>query len=69
MIRVTKMGGEPIILNANLIENIRSTPDTVITLTTEKKIIVEEETGEIIERVIEYQRKIHNSHPRRLSEE
>ncbi|SDL73891.1 flagellar protein FlbD [Halarsenatibacter silvermanii] len=63
------MGGEPIILNANLIENIRSTPDTVITLTTEKKIIVEEETGEIIERVIEYQRKIHNSHPRRLSEE
>jgi len=44
------------ILNADLIETVEETPDTVITLTTGKKIIVEESSDEIIRRVLEYRR-------------
>jgi len=46
------------ILNADLIETVEETPDTVITLTTGKKIIVEESSDEIIRRVLEYRRSI-----------
>ncbi len=42
MIDVTKMNGVNITINADLIEIIEETPDTVITLTTGKKIIVKE---------------------------
>jgi len=44
------------VLNADLIETVEETPDTVITLTTGKKIIVEESSDEIIRRVLEYRR-------------
>ncbi len=60
MIKVTKMGGQEITLNASLIEQIKATPDTVITLTTEKRIIVEEDVDEVIERVVKYHQKINN---------
>ena len=42
MIDVTKMNGNEITVNADLIEVVEETPDTVITLTTGKKIIVKE---------------------------
>lgn len=42
MIDVTKMNGLPFTINADLIESIDEVPDTVITLTTGKKIMVQE---------------------------
>ncbi len=42
MIDVTKMNGSTITVNSDLIEIVEETPDTVITLTTGKKIIVKE---------------------------
>ncbi len=42
MIEVTRMNGKEMTLNAELIESIEEVPDTVITLTTGKKIIVKE---------------------------
>lgn len=42
MIDVTKMNGMEITVNSDLIEIVEETPDTVITLTTGKKIIVKE---------------------------
>lgn len=42
MIDVTKMNGSMITVNSDLIEIVEETPDTVITLTTGKKIIVKE---------------------------
>ena len=42
MIDVTKMNGMSITVNSDLIETVEETPDTVITLTTGKKIIVKE---------------------------
>ncbi len=57
MIKLTKLNGNPVVINAELIEAVRETPDTVITLTTEKKILVEETVDEIIEKVISYKKK------------
>ena len=42
MIDVTKMTGMNITINSDLIETVEDTPDTVITLTTGRKIIVKE---------------------------
>lgn len=42
MIDVTKMNGMNITINSDLIETVEETPDTVITLTTGRKIIVKE---------------------------
>ena len=42
MIDVTKMNGMNIPINSDLIETVEDTPDTVITLTTGRKIIVKE---------------------------
>lgn len=42
MIDVTKMNGMNITINSDLIETVEDTTDTVITLTTGRKIIVKE---------------------------
>ena len=47
MIDVTKMNGGSITINADLIETVEETPDTIITLTTGKKIIVKESRQEV----------------------
>lgn len=48
-------GGE-FAVNADLIESVEATPDTVVTLTTGHKLIVEESVDEVIRRVVEYKR-------------
>ena len=47
MIEVTKMNGQKILINPHLIELVEDTPDTVLTLTTGRKIIVKESRQEI----------------------
>ncbi len=47
MIEVTKMDGKKILLNPNLMETVEETPDTVITLTTGRKLIVKESRQDI----------------------
>ena len=47
MIDVTRMNGSVLTINNHLIESVEETPDTVITLTTGKKIIVKESRQEV----------------------
>ena len=56
MIKLTRLKchDHEFVLNADLIETVEETPDTVITLTNGKKLIVEETKEEIINRVLEY---------------
>lgn len=58
MIDVTKMNGMEFTINADLIEVIEEVPDTVITLTTGKKIMVKESRLQIISLVKAYKREI-----------
>lgn len=46
------------VINAELIEFLEATPDTVITLTDGKKIVIVESVEEIIEKIITYRRMI-----------
>jgi len=61
MIKVSRLRAhEPeLVVNAELIETVEATPDSVITLTTGHKIIVQESVDRIISLVVEYKRKIH----------
>lgn len=58
MIKLTKLNGDKIYINDILIEFIEETPDTLITLTTGKKIIVTENVEMVINMIIEYQKKL-----------
>jgi flagellar protein FlbD len=54
VIHATRLNNEEFIVNADLIEFIEKTPDTVLTLITGKKIMVRESSEEIVNRVLEY---------------
>ena len=54
MIKVTKMNGEDVVVNALLIEVVESTPDTIITLTTGHKIMVKDAVDDVVTRAKEY---------------
>lgn len=54
MIHVTRLNGTKFMVNAELIEQIESTPDTVITLITGNNIIVCESVEEVRTRVLKY---------------
>ena len=60
MIKVTRFNRELVVLNAELIESVEATPDTVITLTSGKKLLVSEPVGLVVERILEYRRAIHH---------
>ncbi|MDF2820720.1 MAG: flbD [Clostridiales bacterium] len=58
MIKVTRFNSNMITINAEIVETIEETPDTVITLTNGKKYIVQESLDEVIKLIIEYKRSI-----------
>jgi flagellar protein FlbD len=59
MIRVTRLGGEPLILNADLIQYVEARPDTFITLTTGERLVVTESMDEVLRRAVAYQQAKH----------
>ena len=64
MIKLTKFNSEvskkgEFVLNAEIIETIEETPDTVVTLINGKKLIVEEKMDEVVQKVMRYRRALH----------
>jgi flagellar protein FlbD len=58
MIEVTRLNNTKIIINAELIEKVEESPDTVITLTSGNKIIVKESRQEIKNLVVLYKKEV-----------
>jgi flagellar protein FlbD len=58
MIVLTKINNAQIAVNADLIQYIEETPDTVITMSNSEKVVVREPVGEIIKKVVHYRRLI-----------
>lgn len=58
MIHLTRINHRPMVLNAELIEHVETTPDTVVSMTTGEKFVVIESADEIVDRVIAYRRAI-----------
>jgi len=54
VIAVTRLNSRPFVLNADLIETVEETPDTVITLQSGRKYIVLESVDEVVNRVVAY---------------
>lgn len=58
MIRVTRLDGSSLIVNADRIESLEANPDTVISFESERQLVVRELPEEIVRQVIAYKRKI-----------
>ena len=58
MITVTRLNNKAMVLNAELIKTVESTPDTLITLINGDRILVTESLEEIVQRAIEYGRQL-----------
>ncbi len=54
MIKVTRLNGTETVINADLIESVEATPDTVISLTTGHRYVVHESVDEVVARVLAY---------------
>jgi len=59
MIKLSRLGGEPFILNADLIRYVESRPDTFITLAGGDRVVVAESMDEVVRRAMAYQQAKH----------
>ncbi|RLT57418.1 MAG: flagellar protein FlbD [Chloroflexi bacterium] len=58
MIRLTRLGGQSLYINSELIEFMEATPDTIIVMTSGKRVIVLEQVADVVKRIVEYRRRI-----------
>ncbi len=58
MIELSLINDTHIVLNSDLIEFMEATPDTVISLSTGKKVIVKESVAEVIGKVVRFRRRL-----------
>lgn len=63
MIRLTRLGGQALYLNCDLIEFMEVTPDTILVMTSGKRVIVMEQPIEVVKRIVEYRRRVAIAEP------
>jgi flagellar protein FlbD len=63
VIQLTRLNGQPIMVNSDLIESVETTPDTVITLVSGNKLIVRDTMQTVQDRIVEFKRKIYGPGP------
>ncbi|MGC1462615.1 MAG: flagellar FlbD family protein [Terracidiphilus sp.] len=66
MIELTRLNGNPMVLNSDLIKTAEASPDTMLTLINGEKLIVREDTAEVVERVLAYRTRLLANVARRL---
>ncbi|MFH1010062.1 MAG: flagellar FlbD family protein [bacterium] len=64
MIPLTRLNGQNFYLNLDFIESIEACPDTLITLTNGKHLLVQETPDEISDRVLSLRRYLQGTGPR-----
>jgi len=67
MVELTRLNGNPMLLNSDLIKTAEASPDTMLTLTNGEKLIVRESLGEVLERVLRYRARLLAMMARQLS--
>jgi flagellar protein FlbD len=58
MIELTRLNGNPMVVNSDLIKTAESSPDTMLTLINGEKLIVREDCAEVVERVLAYRARL-----------
>ena len=61
MICVTRLDGKPYWINPHLIESMEQKPDLTVTFLSGKKIVLKDSPEQLIQRIIEYRKKLNNS--------
>lgn len=59
MIKLEKLNGTIVVVNAELIESVEAAPDTVLNLATGNRFIVKDPVDVVIAKVIEYKTKVY----------
>jgi flagellar protein FlbD len=59
MIPVRLLNGSELFINAELVESIAAAHDTIVTLTTGRKIVTSSRPEHLVEALLEYRRRIH----------
>jgi flagellar protein FlbD len=58
MIELTRLNGRTMVVNSDLIKTAESSPDTMLTLINGEKLIVREEIGDVVEKVLVYRARL-----------
>jgi flagellar protein FlbD len=58
MIEVTRLDDSKVMINADLIQSLQATPDTIITFTSQQKMMVKEPVEEVSKRIRAYQQSL-----------
>ena len=66
MIELTRLNGNPMVLNSDLIKTAEASPDTMLTLVNGEKLIVRESCEEVTKRVLAYRARLLAAVARRL---
>ena len=61
MIYITRLDHNTMVVNAELIATVESTPDTMLTLSNGHQFLVRETVAEVVARVLEYRRQINGA--------
>jgi flagellar protein FlbD len=69
MIKVKRINGEEVVINAELIETVEARPDTTISLSTGNKIIVKDTVSEVIQKIIEYRQLVNQKRTRKCNKQ
>ena len=62
MIQLTRLDGSTFTLNSDMIETIEERPNTIVTLNSEKRFVVQESAQDVIDKIVAYRQMI--SRPR-----
>ena len=57
MIKITRLNNTVLVVNADMSEFLEATPDTIVTLTTGRKVLAKDSIDDIIGKVVEYKRR------------
>ena len=60
MITLTRLNGNGFTINAELIETVEASPDTVIGLVTGNRFVVKEKVEEVVRKIIEYKKAVYS---------
>ena len=61
MIKLVKLNGQPVVVNAELIETLEPGPETVVHLATGNRLVVKETADDIVKKVVEYRKAVNST--------
>lgn len=65
MLKVTRLNGTDFYLNPDMLITVEATPDTVLSLSINEKLVVKESVEDIVKQFMAYKREIHQGGPKK----